>query len=94
MLYSSILRGEESLVNQWKFINDVAGFNQKNVKTNLLNRQILGPLSRYTSKLNPIFKMEEFIPFNFLSTLYSSIRGRYSDILRAAFKALEYNNND
>jgi hypothetical protein len=76
-------------VVQFKFINDVAGFNQKNVKTNLLTKQILGALSRYTSKLNPIFKIDEFLPFNFLSTLYSAIRSRYSDILRAAFKTLE-----
>jgi hypothetical protein len=93
-LLNSSLKGEEGL-NTWKFINELTGFTQKQpVKSNLLNRQILGPLSRYTSKHSPLFKMEEFLPFNLLSTLYSAIRPRYADILRAAFRGLEQGNND
>jgi hypothetical protein len=97
-LFSSILEREEGL-NTWKFINELAGFNQKPVKTNLLNRQILGPLSRYTSKHIPLYKMDDSLmddslTFKFLSTLYSAIRPRYTDILRVAFRRLEQSNND
>ena len=77
-------------VETFKYINELIGLNNTiPLKPTLLNPQILGPLQKYTSRLNPTLQLEEFTPFNFLSTLYFAIRKNYTNVLNIAFAALE-----
>jgi hypothetical protein len=62
------------------------GINELTFKSTINSRQIMGPLQKYTAKLSS--KLEEFVPFNLVVALYSSIRPEYKTILRFILDSL------
>lgn len=73
---------EQPLVNDTRlsFICDILGLSDLKFKSTLNSRQTMGPLHKYTAKLSN--KLEDFIPFNFVVALYSTIRPKYKIILK------------
>ena len=65
------------------------GINETKYKSHLTDRQIMGPLYRYTDKLKN--KLEDFIPFNFAVSLYSSLRAQYKVVMKSLLSALVQN---
>jgi hypothetical protein len=88
LLYTRTIQENGENPRTYKFINDLLGFSKNKSKTILQAKQILGSQHPYTSRFNPTLKIEDFAPFNFLSTLYSSLRPRFDLLLRAMFGAL------
>jgi hypothetical protein len=74
---------------RWQFISDVLGLNDLKYKSSINNRQIMGPLQKYTAKLSG--KMEDFVPFNIANSLYCAIRPHYKIILRVVLDSLVAN---
>lgn len=60
---------------RWSFINDIMGLNEWNCNSTINNKQIMGPLQKYTAKLSN--KMDDFMSFNLANALYQSIRPKY-----------------
>ena len=70
----------------WKIICTGMGMNSFKSNSVLATVQKIGALQRYTAKMNT--RLENFVPFNFVSALYGSIRSNYKQVLKYIFSNL------
>lgn len=86
LIIDQVEKQPQEQTTKWTFICDIMGLSDIGFKSTISNKQIMGPLQKYTAKLNN--KLEDFIPFNFSASLYSSIRTKYKAILKSFFTSL------
>jgi hypothetical protein len=78
-LYEVVLADPKEL-GQWQLVNDLLGFGKgKRGQGKPVQEQ------RFISRFNPHFRIDDFVSFNFLSSLYSSLRTNFPALLRKAF---------
>ena len=65
------------------------GISDIKYKSHLTDKQIMGPLHRYTDKLKS--KLEDFIPFNYAVSLYAGLRAQYKVVMKSLLSALVHN---
>lgn len=86
MLWRTVQSETEGNDFRWTFICDLFGLNELEYKSTINSKQNMGPLNKYTAKL--ISKLDSFVPFNLITTFYSSIRPNYKLILRFILDSL------
>ena len=82
-LGTSILRIADSQcvpdIILWRMVNDIMGTNDMKYRSSFNSRQIIGNHHKYTDKM--ALKLEDYVPFNLVLALYTSIRPNYKKVL-------------
>lgn len=67
-------------------VNDLMGTNDMKYRSCFNTRQIMGNHHKYTDKM--ALMLDEFVPFNLVLSLYTSLRSDYKKVLDNIFTSL------